>query len=93
MHSTPPARQAAETAQQRWVHRFPERAIGRRRSTVVPAPARAFAARHGPVLADVDLPGFWHSGTPLASLLAPGLRVDFVDGPDLQVDPALAQWQ
>ncbi|MFD7914679.1 hypothetical protein ACFV30_28840 [Streptomyces sp. NPDC059752] len=75
------------------MHRFPERAIGRRRSTVVPAPARAFAARHGPVLADVDLLGFWHSGTPPGLAPRPGPRVDVVDGPDLQVDPALAQWQ
>ncbi|WP_121831148.1 restriction endonuclease [Streptomyces sp. S1] len=31
--------------------------------------ARAFAARHGLVLVDVDLLGFWNSGTPLATLL------------------------
>ncbi|WRZ77131.1 restriction endonuclease [Streptomyces sp. NBC_01237] len=31
--------------------------------------ARAFAARHGLVLVDVDLLGFWNSGTALASLL------------------------
>lgn len=31
--------------------------------------ARAFAARHGLVLFDVDLLGFWNSGTTLASLL------------------------
>ncbi|KOG86786.1 restriction endonuclease [Streptomyces varsoviensis] len=32
--------------------------------------ARAFAARHHLVLIDVDLLGFWHSGTPLTSILA-----------------------
>ncbi|MFJ6250669.1 MULTISPECIES: restriction endonuclease [unclassified Streptomyces] len=31
--------------------------------------ARAFAARHGLVLVDVDLLGFWNSGTALTSLL------------------------
>ncbi|WP_030222923.1 restriction endonuclease [Streptomyces bikiniensis] len=31
--------------------------------------ARAFAARHGLVLIDVDLLGFWNSGTALTSLL------------------------
>ncbi|MEU9802779.1 restriction endonuclease [Streptomyces sp. NPDC051000] len=31
--------------------------------------ARAFAARHGLVLFDVDLLGFWNSGTALAALL------------------------
>ncbi|MEU4272939.1 restriction endonuclease [Streptomyces sp. NPDC026092] len=31
--------------------------------------ARAFAARHHLVLIDVDLLGFWNSGTPLAALL------------------------
>ncbi|MFE9636972.1 restriction endonuclease [Streptomyces sp. NPDC006463] len=31
--------------------------------------ARAFAARHGLVLVDVDLLGFWNSGTALATLL------------------------
>ncbi|MFE4056576.1 restriction endonuclease [Streptomyces sp. NPDC059096] len=32
-------------------------------------PARAFAARHGLVLVDVDLLGFWVGGTPLTALL------------------------
>ncbi|MEU0992153.1 restriction endonuclease [Streptomyces sp. NPDC005953] len=31
--------------------------------------ARAFATRHDLVLVDVDLLGFWHSGTSLAALL------------------------
>ncbi len=31
--------------------------------------ARAFAARHGLVLVDVDLLGFWNSGTSLTALL------------------------
>ncbi|MGW4506890.1 restriction endonuclease [Streptomyces sp. NPDC004436] len=31
--------------------------------------ARAFAARHGLVLVDVDLLGFWNSGTALSALL------------------------
>ncbi|WP_240495458.1 restriction endonuclease [Streptomyces showdoensis] len=31
--------------------------------------ARAFAARHGLVLVDVDLLGFWNSGTALTALL------------------------
>ncbi|MFJ7999402.1 restriction endonuclease [Streptomyces sp. NPDC096310] len=32
-------------------------------------PARAFAARHGLVLLDVDLLGFWIGGTPLTALM------------------------
>ncbi|MFH9861216.1 restriction endonuclease [Streptomyces sp. NPDC017202] len=38
-------------------------------SCVFTRPAREFAARHGLVLIDVNLLGFWNSGTPLASFL------------------------
>lgn len=38
-------------------------------SCVFTAPARSFAARQGLVLVDVNLLGFWNSGTPLTSFL------------------------
>ncbi|WP_328731209.1 restriction endonuclease [Streptomyces caniferus] len=38
-------------------------------SCVFTRPARDFAARHGLCLIDVDLLGFWNSGTTLSSLV------------------------
>ncbi|MGA4844664.1 restriction endonuclease [Streptomyces sp. G45] len=38
-------------------------------SCVFTAPARRFAARHGLVLIDVDLLGFWNGGTALGALV------------------------
>ncbi|KQX77096.1 restriction endonuclease [Streptomyces sp. Root1310] len=38
-------------------------------SCVFTKPARAFAARHGLCLIDINLLGFWNSGTPLTSFL------------------------
>jgi restriction system protein len=41
-------------------------------SCAITAPVRKVADRHGLHLVDVDLPGFWNTGTALSSLAEPG---------------------